>query len=77
MLMQVRSLAVLSGLRIQRCHCSIGRRFGLDPALLCLWCRLAAAALIQSLAWELPYAVGAAVKRKKAKNKKPCTMPNP
>ena len=34
-----------------------------DPALLWLWCRPAAAALIQPLAWELPYAIGAAVKR--------------
>ena len=30
-----------------------------------LWCRLAAAALIQLLAWELPYAAGVALKRKK------------
>ena len=30
-------------------------RLGLDPAL--LWCRLAAAALIPPLAWELPYAM--------------------
>ena len=28
-----------------------------DPALLWLWCRPAAAVLIQPLAWELPYAV--------------------
>ena len=26
-----------------------------DPVLLWLWCRLAAAALIQPLAWKLPY----------------------
>jgi len=32
--------------------------------LLWLWCRLAAAALIQSLAQELPYAMGAAIKGK-------------
>jgi len=32
----------------------------LDPALLWLWCRLAAATLIRSLAWELPYAAGVA-----------------
>ena len=38
-----------------------------DPELLWLWCRLAAAALIQPLAWELPYAKGVAVKRKKRK----------
>ena len=29
----------------------------LDPMLLWLWCRLAATAPIQSLAWELPYAM--------------------
>ena len=29
-----------------------------DPALLWLWCRPAATALIQPLAWEPPYAVG-------------------
>ena len=40
-----------------------------DPVLLWLWCRLAAAALILPLAWELPYAAGAALKRKKKKRK--------
>ena len=34
-----------------------------DLALLWLWHRLAAAAPIQPLAWQLPYAVGAAIKR--------------
>ena len=34
-----------------------------DLALLWLWHRLASAALIQPLAWELPYAVYAALKR--------------
>ena len=34
-----------------------------DPVLLWLWCRLAAATLIQQVTWELPYAVGAALKR--------------
>ena len=34
-----------------------------DPALLWLWCRLAAAALIQPLAWELPYAAHMALKQ--------------
>ena len=33
--------------------------------LLWLWRRLAATAPIQSLAWELPYVAGAALKRKK------------
>ena len=36
-----------------------------DPALLRLWCRPAAAALIRPLDWELPYTTGAALKRKK------------
>ena len=35
-----------------------------DPALLWLWCRLAAAVLIRPLAWEPPYAAGAALKDK-------------
>ena len=38
---------------------------GLDLALLWLWHRSAAAALVQHLAWELPYAVGVALKLKK------------
>ena len=45
--------------------CGIGRRHDLDPALLWLWCRPAAAALILPLAWELPYAAGVDVKRKR------------
>ena len=36
-----------------------------DPASLCLWCWPAAVALLLPLAWELPYAVGAALKSKK------------
>ena len=36
---------------------------------LSLWCRLAAAALIQPLAWELPDARGLAIKKKKKKKK--------
>ena len=36
-----------------------GCRGGSDPELLWLWCRLAAAGLIQPLAWELPYALRA------------------
>ena len=38
--------------------------------LLWLWCRPAPAALIQPLAWEPPYAVGAALKRQKKKKRK-------
>ena len=36
-----------------------------DPALLWLWCRPAAVAPIQPLAWEPPYASGAALKGQK------------
>ena len=42
------------------------------PAWLWLWRRLAAVALIQPLAWELPYTVGAALKE--AKKKKKCSV---
>ena len=35
----------------------------MDPELLGLWCRLAATAPIQPLAWEFPYAEGEALKR--------------
>ena len=42
----------------------LGHRPGLDPVLLWLWHSPAAAALTQLLAWELPYAVGAALKSK-------------
>ena len=45
--------------------CGVGRRGSSDLALLWLWCRLAAAALICPLAWELPYVVGSALKRQK------------
>ena len=41
-----------------------------DPALLWLWLRPAAVAPIQPLAWELPYAAGMALKKKKNKRKK-------
>ena len=52
---QVRSMALLSGLRIWCCHE--------------LWCRLAATALIQPLAWDLPYATDTALKWQKKKKK--------
>ena len=41
-----------------------------DLVLLWLWCRPAGAALIRPLAWELPYAVGVALKSKKRKKKR-------
>ena len=40
--------------------CGVGYRLGSDPVLLWLWRRLAATAPIQPLAWEPPYAAGAA-----------------
>ena len=41
--------------------------------MLWLWCSLAAAALIQPLAWELPYAAGATLKKNlKIKIKRLC-----
>ena len=68
MRIQVQSLALLSGRKSRiAVTCGVGRRCGSDPALLWLWCRPAAVALIQPLAWELPYAVGSALKRKKKK----------
>ena len=49
--------------------CGAGRRPGSDPALLWLWSRLVAAALIGPLAWEPPYVADMALKRKKKKLK--------
>ena len=47
--------------------CGVGCRRSLDPALLWLWCRLAAMAPIRPIAWESPYAKGSALKKKKEK----------
>ena len=47
----------------------VGQRLGSDPVLLWLCCRPAAAALIQPLPWEFPYATGLALKSKKKKKK--------
>ena len=56
--------------------CGVGRRRGLDPALLCLRRRPAATAPIRPLAWEAPirplaweppYAAGAALEKEKKK----------
>ena len=40
----------------------VGYRHSLDLALLWLWYRLTAVALIGPLAWELPYAMSVALK---------------
>ena len=47
--------------------CGVGRRHGSDLALLWLWCRLAAVALLRPLAWEPLYAMHEALKSKKQK----------
>ena len=49
--------------------CGIGHRCGSDPVLLWLWCRPEATAPIRPLAWEPPYAAGAALKKQKQKQK--------
>ena len=66
---RVQSLASLSALKTQHCHelRYIGHRHSLEPVLLWLWCRAAAIAPIWPLAWEFPYAMGAALKRQKKK----------
>ena len=66
---RVRALALLSGLgsRIAM-SCGVGCRCSSDLEL--LWCRLAATAPIGRLAWEPPYAAGAALKTQKGKKKK-------
>ena len=57
-------LALLNGQRSGVAGSSgVGRGQSLDPPLPWLWCRPAPVALIQPLAWELPYAcAGAALK---------------
>ena len=72
MRLRVRSLASLSGLRIQCClelWCGSQMRLG-SPALLWLWHRLVATAPMGPLAWELPYATGMALEKTKKKKKK-------
>ena len=51
-------------------NCGVGCRRGSDRALLWLWYRPAATAVIRPLACELPYTVGAALKRQKKKKVK-------
>ena len=50
--------------------CGVGRRHDLDPALLWLWRRPAATALIRPLTWERPYAMGVALEKDKKKKLK-------
>ena len=46
-------------------NCGVGCRCSLDPVMLWLRRRLAAASLIRPIAWELPYAAGVAPKHRK------------
>jgi len=50
--------------------CGVGGRRGSDPALLWLWCGLAAVAPVQPLAWNLAHATGVPSLPKKKKKKK-------
>ena len=50
--------------------CGVDCRHSWDPALLWLWRRLVATAPIRPLAWELPYATGAALERTKRQKRK-------
>ena len=55
----------------------VGHRRGLDPVLLWLWCRPVAVVLIWPLAWEPPYAVGAALKTETPPPKKKTSSVGP
>ena len=50
--------------------CAVGLRYSSDPALLWLWYRPAAIALIRPLVWEPPYATDVALKSQKKKKQK-------
>ena len=52
--------------------CGVVCRPSLDLVWLWLWCRPAAAAPSHLLAWDFPYAAGAAVTREKKKKKGVC-----
>ena len=52
--------------------CGVGHRCSSDPTLLWFWHRPVAAALIGLLAWEPPYALGAALEKAKKDLKKKC-----
>ena len=68
MRLQVQTLALLGGLGIQCCReLWVGCRCDSDPELLWLWHRPVATALIRLLAWEPPYATGAALEKTKKK----------
>ena len=50
--------------------CGVGGRLGLEPKLLCLWCRATVVvAPIHLLAWEPPCSAGVALKEQNKTNK--------
>ena len=51
-------------------RCGVGHRRGSDSAMLWLWRRLVATAPMRPLAWEPPYAPGAAQEMAKRQKKK-------
>ena len=61
-----RSVGKRSGVAVS---CDVGPRCSSDPALLWVKRRPTATAPIRPLAWEPPYATGAALKRQKKKTK--------
>ena len=50
--------------------CAVGHRYGSNPEVLWLWCRLATSAPIRPLAWESPCATGSGPKKGKKTKKK-------
>ena len=70
MRMRVQYLALLDWASSIALSCGVGLRLSSDPELRWLWLRPATEALIQPLAWELPYGTGVALKGKKKKKKK-------
>jgi len=57
--------------------CGVGRRRGLDPTLLWLWCRPAAVALIRFWAWESPYAEAASLEKRQQQQQQQQQQQNP
>ena len=78
MRLRVRSLALLSGLRIQHCHelwWCLQTRLGSRVVVAlfnwsCTLCRPEGTAPIKPLAWEPPYVAGAALEKAKRQRKK-------
>ena len=56
--------------------CGVGHRFSSDPALLWLWRRPAATALIRPPDWELPYPAERSPKKTKKQKQKPHFITN-